>query len=278
MKKMIDWIEKGFRECGMEGGDTADFDRFLEDRFKMFPTEENWEAKPAGLIGFYEDPENNPLLTPSGKIEYYSTTLAETFPDDKVRGPVAHWIEKGDGHDDRISSERAKDYPYLLVTNHPRWRVHANHDDVPWFRELATGKVVGPDGYGYEPLYVNPVDAEKLGLADGDIAGIYNERGMVLGGVILSERIMPGAVSQDHGARCDSIVVGMGGLDRGGANNLICPSATTSKNAAGEVTNSFLVGVKKVDVFELAGQYPEAFARSYDVECGRVLDSLIVEE
>ena len=101
---------------------------------------------------------------------------------------------------------------------------------------------------------------------------------MVLGGVILSERIMPGAVSQDHGARCDSIVVGMGGLDRGGANNLICPSATTSKNAAGEVTNSFLVGVKKVDVFELAEQYPEAFARSYDAECGRVLDSLIGEE
>ena len=25
-------------------------------------------------------------------------------------------------------------------------------------------------------------------------------------------------------------------------------------------------------------QYPEAFARSYDAECGRVLDSLIVEE
>ncbi len=276
--EVIDWIEKGFRECGMEDGDTADFDRFLKDRFKLFPTEENWDAKPAGLIGFYEDPENNPLLTPSGKIEYYSTALAETFPDDKVRGPVAHWIEKGDGHDDRISSERAKEYPYLLVTNHPRWRVHANHDDVPWFRELATGKVVGPDGYGYEPLYVNPVDAERLGLADGDIAGIYNERGMVLGGVILSERIMPGAVSQDHGARCDSIVVGMGGLDRGGANNLICPSATTSKNAAGEVTNSFLVGVKKVDVLELAEQYPEAFARSYDAECGRVLDSLIVEE
>ena len=73
-------------------------------------------------------------------------------------------------------------------------------------------------------------------------------------------------------------MVGVGGLDRGGANNLICPSATTSKNAAGEVTNSFLVGVKKVDVFELAEQYPEAFARSYDAECGRVLDSLIVEE
>lgn len=276
-KDIIDWVETGFRKCGMPDGDTADFDQFVKDRFRLFPTREDWEEMPAGLIGFYEDPEHHPLQTPSGKIEYYSTTLAHYFPDDKVRGPVAHWIEKGDGHDDRISSDRAKDYPFLLVTNHPRWRVHANHDDIPWFRELENCKVVGPDGYGYEPVYINPKDAEKLGVTDGDIVGLYNERGTVLGGVILSERIMEGAVSQDHGARCDSVVTGLGGLDRGGSNNLICPSATTSANCAGEVTNSFLVGVRKVDVFELAKQYPEAFARSYDPEYGRVPDNMIVE-
>ena len=101
---------------------------------------------------------------------------------------------------------------------------------------------------------------------------------MVLGGVILSERIMRGAVSQDHGARCDSIEVGMGGLDRGGANNLICPSATTSKNCAGEATNSFLVGVQKVDVFELAKQYPEEFSRTFDPEWGQIFNDYIVEE
>ena len=88
---------------------------------------------------------------------------------------------------------------------------------------------------------------------------------------------MPGTVSQDHGARIDSIIPGMGGLDRGGSNNLICPSATTSANCRGEVTNSFLVGVKKVDVLELAEQYPEAFNRSYDAEFGRTWESLIVE-
>ncbi len=275
--EVIDWIEKGFRKSGVPNGETADFEQFKKDRFMLFPTREDWEEMPAGLIGFYEDPENNPLQTPTGKIEYYSVPLAKAFPDDKVRGPVAHWIEKGDGHDDRLSSERAKKYPYLLVTNHPRWRVHANHDDIPWLREIDNVKVKGPDGYMYEPLLVNPVDAEKLGLKDGDIAGIYNERGMVLGGVIVSERIMPGAVQQDHGARADSVVVGIGGLDRGGSNNLICPSATTSANCAGEVTNSFLVGVKKVDVFELAKKYPEAFSRSYDPDFGRTYNSAIVE-
>ena len=278
-KDVIDWIEKGFRESGIVDGENADFEQFKKDRFKLFPTREDWAEQPHGLIGFYEDPEGHPLETSSGKIEYWSEDLEMVFPDDKVRGPMARWIEEpADGHDDRLSSPRAKDYPFLLVTNHPRWRVHANHDDIPWLREIGTCKVVGPDGYAYEPLYVNPADAEKLGLKDGDIAGIYNERGMVLGGVVTSERIMQGCVSQDHGSREDEIEVGVGGLDRGGANNLICPSATTSANCAGEVTNSFLVGVKKVDVVALAEQYPEEFGRVYDSDFGQVPDSWIVEE
>ena len=165
-----------------------------------------------------------------------------------------------------------------MITNHPRWRVHANHDDIPWFREIGTGKVQGPDGYGYEPVYINPADAKEYGISDGDVVGLFNERGTVLGGAVLSERVPRKTVSQDHGAREDCIVVGMGGLDRGGANNLICPSATTSKNCAGEATNSFLVGLKKVDPFELAKQYPEEFARTCDPEWGQVAADYIVEE
>lgn len=277
-RDVMEWVEKGFRECGKPDGETADFEKFKQDRFEAFPTKENWEEARAGLIDFYEDPEGHPLETPSGKIEYYSETLATAFPDDHIRGPVAHWIDKGDGHDDRLSSERAQKYPFLMITNHPRWRVHANHDDIPWFREIATGKVTGPDGYGYEPVYINPADAAELGIADGDVVGLFNERGTVLGGAVLSERVPRQTVSQDHGAREDCVVIGMGGLDRGGANNLICPSATTSKNCAGEATNSFLVGVKKVDPFELAKQYPEAFSRTCDPDWGQVVADYIIEE
>lgn len=274
-KDVRGWIENGFNTCGI--GDELGFEEFLERQFHLFPTRENWQDEPVGMMNFYEDPESFPLETPSGKLEYYSASLAEAWPDDRVRGPVAHWIEQDEGHDERIAGPRAKNYPFLLVSNHPRWRVHSQHDDMPWLREIGTCKVKGPDGYAYEPVWVNPVDAEKLGIADGDIVKLFNERGSVLGGAVVSERIMPGALYQDHGARVDTIVPGVGGLDRGGANNLICPNATTSKNTVGEVTNGFLVGIEKVDVPALAGQYPEAFARAYDGACGLVAAAYIVE-
>ena len=203
--------------------------------------------------------------------------LAENFPDDKIRGPVAHWIEEGDGHQERIGSARAELYPHLLVSNHPRWRVHAQHDDIPWTREIHTCKVRGADGYLYEPIWVHPQEARKYGLQDGDVAELFNERGRVLGGVYVTERIMPGVLYQDHGARTDVLEYGVGGLDRGGANNLICPTRTSSKNAAGEVTNGFLVGIRKVDLQELAERYPEAFARDYDPNCGLVASARIVD-
>lgn len=271
-------VECAFNECGIDT-EKYSFEDFKKRKFHLFPTRKDWEDDPVGLSQFHDDPENFGVDTPSGLLEIYSNAIATVWPDDKVRAPYPQWIEETDEHHERITSDRAKDYPFLLVSNHPRWRVHAECDDIPWLREIPTCKITGPDGYGYEPIWVNPIDAEKLGLKDGDIAKLFNERGGVLGGIWVTERIMPGVLYQDHGARVDSIRIGYGdGLDRGGANNLICPNETTSKNAPGEVTNGFLVGIEKVDVFELAQQYPEAFSRSYCPETGMTPDSRIVKE
>jgi trimethylamine-N-oxide reductase (cytochrome c) len=84
----------------------------------------------------------------------------------------------------------------------------------------------------------------------------------VLGGVYVTGRIMPGVILQDHGARLDPIVTAK--ADRGGSNNLIAPTMTSSKNTLGEVTSGYLVDVEKVDVAALAEQYPEAFSRAFD--------------
>ena len=125
---------------------------------------------------------------------------------------------------------------------------------------------------------------QKYRPCDYTVEGDYSQAafpavlGAVLGGVIVSERIMPGAVYQDHGARVDPVVVGERGLDRGGANNLICPTATTSKNAVGEATNGYLVNVEKVDVLKLAEEHPEAFGRDYDPACGLVATARVVCE
>jgi trimethylamine-N-oxide reductase (cytochrome c) len=257
--------KRGFDHSGIEA--YLDFAEFSENKYFIVPTAEDWEDDIAGFYSFYRNPQAYPLSTPSGLLEYYSVRLSEKFPDDNERGPYPKWIEKGETHpDERLTTPRAKDYPFLLVSNHPHWRLHSQLDDCQWFREVQTCKVAGPDGYAYEPVWINPVDAEKLEVTSGDVVKLFNERGWTLGGVYVTNRIIPHAVLQDHGARIDPIEPGVS--DRGGSNNLIAPKAIISKNCAGEVTGGYLIGVEKVDVFELARQYPEAFSRPYDPESG----------
>ena len=254
-------IKKGFENSGAQWYET--WEGFEENMGYVIPTRKGWEDDHAGFYDFYVDPENHPLTTPTGKIEFYSTALAEAFPDDKERTPYPHWIEKGEWHpDERLTTPRGQKFPFLMVSNHPHFRLHSQFDDVPWIREIKGCKVKGPDGYAYEPVWINPLDAAELGIEDGDIVKIFNDRGWTMGGAIVTNRIIRHAVLQDHGARIDPIVPGES--DRGGSNNLICPKHVASKNCCGEVTSGYLVGIEKVDVFELAAQYPEAFSKPYD--------------
>ena len=200
------------------------------------------------------------------------SAFMNTSRDDEERPCVPHWIPYGESHQESLLHPRSEKYPFLLVSNHPRWRVHANHDDISWLREIATCKVKGPDGYLYEPVWIHPSDAKRLGIEHGEIVKLFNDRGAVMGGAYVTERIMPGVLYQDHGARVDTIVPGE--LDRGGANNLICPGKTTSKNCVGEVTNGFLVGIAKVDLDELRMLYPEAFEKAYDPSSGLLVARL----
>lgn len=269
-----DYIKAGFDTSGIQK--MIDYDTWKKNEYFIVPIAKGWEDDKPVLQNFYEDPEKNPLKTPTGLLEFKGTMLDSFFPDDTERPPVPHYIAEGETHQESLSCARAKDYPFLLITNHPRWRVHVQLDDVPWLREIDTCKVVGPDGYSYEPVWINPVDAKNLGVEDGDIVSIYNERGEVLGGVMVTERIMPGVIYQDHGAREDPIVHGE--IDRGGANNLISPKGIISKHCYGEVTSGYLIGVKKVDIDEYRAKYPEAFKRPYNEKTGLILESWIEGE
>jgi trimethylamine-N-oxide reductase (cytochrome c) len=129
----------------------------------------------------------------------------------------------------------------------------------------------------YEPVWINPFDASKRGINNGDIVKLFNERGAVLGGAYVTERIIPGAVYQDHGARHDPIT---DGLDRGGSNNLISPANTTSKNASGMATSGYLVEVERVSSSQMEEwkiKYPEAFEREYDPASGLHFNAWIEE-
>jgi anaerobic selenocysteine-containing dehydrogenase len=251
---------------------------FYEKKTYVYKTATDWEDDPPGFRLFYDDPKANPLKTPSGLLEFYSERLHQHFPDDHERPPFPKWVEKGVTHDEALSSERAGMFPLLIVSNHPRWRTHAQGDDISWARETPTGKVLGFDGYKYEPIWINPIDAAARGIKHGDVVKVFNERGIVLVGARVWERIRPGVVYVDHGSRHDPLVPGK--VDRGGAINTIAPNGLTSKNCCGQATSGYLVDVQKVkneEWEEWRRDYPEAFAREYDPGAGLRFDAWIEE-
>jgi anaerobic selenocysteine-containing dehydrogenase len=276
-KSVEEWIRYGFDESGVPGAGLITWEEFREKGYYVVPTDPNWKTYRAGMIDFYEHPEKYPLKTPSGKIEFYSIGLAEHFPDDDERPPVPHWIPYGESHKESLLLDRAKQYPLLVCSNHPRWRVHAQLDDFNWFHEIVTGKVRGPDGYLYEPVWLHPSEAEKRGIKNGDVVKIFNERGVVLCGAYVTERIRPGVAYVDHGARYDPIVPGE--IDRGGAINTITPHIGTSRNCrGGMVVSGFLVEVAPADLDELRRKYPEAFSRPYHRGSGLDFNRVLAEK
>jgi len=271
-----DRVRLFYKASGAE--ERMSWEEFSEKKIYVIPCKSDAQDHPAGLYDFFKDPKNNPLTTPTGLLEFSSSAIEKHMPDDPERPPIPKWIEKGESHDERLSSERTKDYPLLCMSNHGKWRMHAQCDDIIWNREIETMKIRAKDGYQYEPCWLHPVEAKKRGIKHGDIVKVYNERGIVLCGAYVTERLIPDVCYIDHGARVDSIIPGL--LDRGGAINLITPTAQTSKNCSGMATSGFLVEVAKVTDKEMDGwkrDYPESFARKIDYATGVCLDGWLVD-
>ena len=114
-------IELCFQASGVAHLDVND--DFHKKGIFVLPTnfEENIKFKP-GLREFYEDPVGHPLTTPTGLLEFTSTKIAEYFPDDEER-PLSQVDQKGICHDESLSSERAKKYPLLCMSNHGHFRL-----------------------------------------------------------------------------------------------------------------------------------------------------------
>ena len=87
------------------------------------------------------------------------------------------------------NAELRKKYPLSVNNSHPRWRVHSSYWEVPWLEEME-GEPIG---------YINPLDAEARGIADGDHVRVYNDRGEVVVKAVYSEGIQPGSMDIPKG-------------------------------------------------------------------------------
>lgn len=141
---------------------------------------------------------------------------------------------------------------------HPKFRFHGKYDDLSWLQ--VNYKVFGPDGFGYEPVYMHPADAAARGLKEGDIVRAFNDRGDTLAGVQITSRVPEGVAWLSYGACNWPLSAEIGSLDRSGDGNVLSNPGPQSCHWLGGAFNSALFEVEKVDLDALHEQYPEGFA------------------
>lgn len=184
------------------------------------------------------------LGTRSGKIEFESVSLKGFAPEDKERPPVPRYIPSWEGHETKELTEK---YPLQFISPHPRHSYHTHHDaHTPWLWEIPSHRLL-KDGFPYQIVRINPVDAAPRNIKEGDIIKLFNDRGAVLGMAQVTERIKPGVI---HSYESSGIYAPLekgkaGSIDRGGTVNLLTPSQLMSKNAPGMSPNSCLIEVVK---------------------------------
>ena len=75
-------------------------------------------------------------------------------------------------------------YPFVLMSERPRFRVHSQWYNTKLLRELDPEPTVK----------INPVDAEARSIGDGDDVECYNDRGHCVVKAVLSDGVRPGTL------------------------------------------------------------------------------------
>ncbi len=200
-------------------------------------------------VAFRAQIENGvPFQTPSGKIEILSTTLAQTTDWTRTQygyeiPSIPKWIEPWES----LNHPKSAEFPFHLVSPHPRWRTHSIFNNIPWLRET----------YSQETT-INAADARKLGIKTGDTIEVWNDRGKVVTPVYVTERCMPGVAVLHEGAWMD---LDADGVDRAGNPDFLTNDEPSPAGAF--AYNTILVDIKKTTLAHRPGWDQLATSRSH---------------
>ncbi len=162
----------------------------LQEAFAMGVYKKHFPQNHIAYKAFREDPKAHPLGTPSGKIEIYSTALAEkaatwTLQKGQAITPLPEYIADPEGAFTALSER----YPLQLIGHHYKQRTHSSYGNCWWLQEVAP-----------QDVWINPIDAKARSISHGQKVKIYNDRGVTYITARVTPRIMPGVVSLPQGA------------------------------------------------------------------------------
>lgn len=126
--------------------------------------------------------------TPSGKLEIFSPTCKDWgWPEYALPDLVTSHVDKAIMEKARAAGGDGRDF-CLIPTFRLPVLVHTRTGNAKWLNEIAHSN----------PLWVNPVDAQKLGLTTGDLVKIETEIGYYITRTWVTESIAPGVVACSH--------------------------------------------------------------------------------
>ena len=183
---------------------------------------------------FCRDPQAHPLKTASGKIEIFSQRIADYAYPDCPGHPM--WLEPDEWQGN------AEPEQLQVLSAHPAHRLHSqlNYSSLRELYAVANR----------EPVTIHPDDAQARGITEGDMVRVWNSRGQILAGAVISEGIKPGVICIHEGAWPD-LDLTADGICKNGAVNVLTKDLPSSRLGNGCAGNTALAWLEKYNGPEL---------------------------
>ncbi|WP_028025389.1 trimethylamine-N-oxide reductase TorA [Enterovibrio calviensis] len=234
-KTKMEWIEEIYNGARLQGRGIGvrmpNFVKFWEEeQFISFPEGTEWVRHQA----FRNEPDLEPLGTASGLIEIYCKTIADMGYDDCQGHPM--WFEKVERSH---GGPKSNSFPLHMQSCHPNYRLHSQLCSSDAFRNTYAVA-------GREPCYINSADAKARGIVSGDIVRVFNDRGQVLAGAVVTDDYKTGVCRIEEGAWYSPLEGGKPGtLCTYGDPNVLTVDIGTSKLAQATSAHTALVEIEK---------------------------------
>jgi len=122
--------------------------------------------------------------TPSGKLEIFTETLRDWGWPELER--VVPWWLKSHVHPDEI--DRDSGQMILLPNFRLPTLIHTRSANCKWLYEISHTN----------PVWMNPLDAERVGVGTGELVRVETEIGWFVDKVWITEGIKPGIIAMSH--------------------------------------------------------------------------------
>lgn len=130
-----------------------------------------------------------PFATSSGRAEFYFENPTPEFDKSRELDQTLYALPfQSDPLETYDNNPLMEKYPLNLMTHRDKFKVHTAFAKCPWLLEIQPEPTVE----------INPVDAEKYGIAENDYVKCYNDRGFCVFKAHLDPSLRPGTMWTEH--------------------------------------------------------------------------------